>query len=296
MPFNPDNSAVKMTPELERTLANCASSYEIAAAIHAAEVQQGLRIPDAIDPTVLLEVDQPQPQRFAKVVILNGTKHILEAQSESGLVDAELALFRRVEQQRTQNTDQSQQSHGAAPARDPNTGKFINAQMLPRRDSQEADRPTPEEQQQIAAQVEWDLKFKRGEISAKEYLEKSGAFDQMLAERGIDTKAQQEENQAIEREVSNFLENSDWPGGEENQQTMGEILLENNLQPTAENMRQAYEFMKANSLVKDNPEIEKAKDLQSKINSAGSVEEIRAALNSAGHQDPHGLHGIWGGR
>lgn len=101
--------------------------------------------------------------------------------------------------------------------------------------------PTPEEiaakkveeDQRAAALAELDLKFKRGEISVKEYMEKSGAMDSALedylAKQGLSTEQIKEavESRQVEDEVktwndaaARFIAETDWPGGAQNEKIL----------------------------------------------------------------------------
>lgn len=274
MAFGPQDSRIQVTDDLDAALRNAKSPEEIREALHAAAIDAALVVPDAFDRTVLLPVDQPQPKKFAKVVILDGEKHILESDSEQGLVNAELELMRaKFHPQANAGQSQNQQQ--------PRDAK--NGQFLPRRDA--ADDAQRADEAEAVRLAELDLKFKRGEVSAAEYIKQSGAVDDYLAAKGIDAEAlaeasQRRESEAAEREVAKFLETSDWPGGEANQETMGQILLENNLPATAESMCQVYKFMKGNNLVKPNEAVEREKELRERVQNAQSIEELKALYGS----------------
>ena len=86
---------------------------------------------------------------------------------------------------------------------------------------------------EVVAKAELELKFKRGEISAKEYIEQSGAIKSYLEEQGVpldELRASIDQNRSNTFEKSweqatvEFLKTgggSDWPGGEKNLELIG---------------------------------------------------------------------------
>jgi hypothetical protein len=100
------------------------------------------------------------------------------------------------------------------------------------------------DEKRAAELAELDIQFKQGTISAKDYLEKSGAleevFEQQLAAQGLsveDIRAAVEERK-VQTEISGwqeagqkFLANSDWPGGENNEARLKFVLANMNLEP-----------------------------------------------------------------
>lgn len=291
MAYGPQDSAIKVSSELEKQISETGSMGELLDALHQAALDQRLVVPDAFDNSVLLEVERPAiPANapHARVVVVNGVKHVLEARTEQELNEREIALYREQQSGEHAAHFRPQPPHSAAPARDPNTGKFVS--------SQDSDTQQRADEQRVVEMQELETQFRLGQVSPAEYLQKSGAFEDALRRRGIDPEILAEQSAAADARrwqpiVDEFLAQSDWSGGAENLQTMGELLLENHLEPSVENLRQAYEFMKANNLVKANAEYEAEKRQREAIESATSLEDIRAALNSAGYRDPHGLWG-----
>jgi hypothetical protein len=90
----------------------------------------------------------------------------------------------------------------------------------------------------IARQAELELKFKRGELSASDYLEQSGAVAAYLEKQGVplaELKASLEQNRGASFErswadsTSDFLKSpagADWPGGEKNKNLLGLKIAE----------------------------------------------------------------------
>ncbi len=120
--------------------------------------------------------------------------------------------------------------------------------------------------EEIAAErAELDLKFKRGDISTKEYLEQSGAVADYLASQGISidrlkSTVDQNENtqykQSWEQATDSFLNSTagaDWPGGTKNLKLIGRIIAADPKLAEAEDkvaaLAQAYNQMKADGTV-----------------------------------------------
>ncbi len=110
-----DSSAIKVDATIEEKIRN-ASSEEIKEIFHQAAVDQGLVTRDYYSPDVLLPVEGATAQRYAKAVVVDGVKHIIEADSELAL-EKSVGEFLRA--QLTQQTQQTQQT------RDNATGRFV---------------------------------------------------------------------------------------------------------------------------------------------------------------------------
>lgn len=113
------------------------------------------------------------------------------------------------------------------------------------------------------AQLDLELKFKRGEVSTQEYLERSGAVKDYLESQGVpieDLRATVEENRnkAVEQSwaeaTTTFLNlpGNTWPGGEKNKQILGLKLQELGLLDADDKtaaIQQAYDSMKQDGLI-----------------------------------------------
>ena len=188
--------------------------------------------PDAWRSDVLHEVAQPavaaaKSQVSAKLP--NGTTFTGTSEEVAAKVGEQLA--RNAEAARVQIDDVR---------RDSQTGRFTADQG--RHDESEALR--------AAAAAELELRFKRGEVSAADYIAQSGVMDQYLASRGIDVKAhqaQQQEGQQIEHSWSTATaqfkaRHTDWPGGENLMHAMIERIDKLGLTESAsvETLERAY--------------------------------------------------------
>ena len=115
-----------------------------------------------------------------------------------------------------------------------------------------------------ASQAELEIRFRNGTLSAKDYLEQSGAIDSYLIERGVfvdklkETIEQNEENhfvQSWESATTDFLNSSagaDWPGGERNRDlialTIGQLGL-TDASDKVSALSQAYETLKERNML-----------------------------------------------
>ena len=110
------------------------------------------------------------------------------------------------------------------------------------------------------ALVELELKFKRGEISAADYIEQSGAVSEYLEKQGISVESLRESvdqtrSRSFEQswaEATEIFKNSpagqDWPGGQKNLEIIGMKLSSMNLVDAEDKvaaLAQAYAAMKA---------------------------------------------------
>lgn len=150
-----------------------------------------------------------------------------------------------------------------------------------------------------AEKVELDLRFRRGEISAPEYLKQSGELEQAVEtfakeKMGFDPEANFHKTWAAATEE--FLKSpagSDWPGGDANKEIVGRLLAENNLtdQPSAETLARVYEHMKEHRLVQPNPELVKRE--KDRFDGAASYEEINSLARAAIGMVPRNSN-LWG--
>jgi hypothetical protein len=276
MAFLPEQSAIKVDAELEAALKN-ASHDQIKSIMADAAVRQGLATRDFYDPSIILPTEgTAAPQKFARAVVINGVKHVVEANSPVELEKAEAALYRQA-----LTPTETQQPRDSV-------GKFV---------SQEDANKTA--QDELFRRSELELRFKRGELSAADYLEQSGAIETFLANQGIsieDLQATTEEKQATkirqswEEATEAFLnspEGQDWPGGQDNLTRIGNLLqkMDATEEPSVENLAIAYKWLRDNNQLVPNPETE----TQSKIANARTPQEIREALG-------RGSSSLFGGR
>jgi hypothetical protein len=114
------------------------------------------------------------------------------------------------------------------------------------------------------AKVELELKFKRGDISAADYIEQSGAMADYLAKQGVPLDALRNavarnqdaaEEQSWEQATQIFLNSpagETWPGGQKNLALIGTTLLALGLENATDKVAayaQAYEQMKATGMI-----------------------------------------------
>jgi hypothetical protein len=282
MSFTPQQSALRITPEIEKYLQTLNSASEITAYLHEQEVQQGLVTRDYYSPDVLIPTPlaDAAPRKFARAVTIDGQKHIVEGASELELEKAVTDLYRAAMQPAaTTRPAPTQQPRDEA-------GRFI------------PDR-TQDDPLLADARESLRLEFQQGRIDTATYLAKSGAFDQYLTQRGVSIDSLKEtveraENtkfqQSWEDATQTFLRQTpDWPGGQENLQIAGRLIQENGLidSPTAETLAKVWQFMKDNSLAVETPEQRAAKEREaweSEIAKANSPSELAAALRISERQ------------
>jgi hypothetical protein len=269
MAHTPENSAIRTDTTLEQQIAG-ADFETIKEILHNAAVQQNLVTRDIYDQSVLLPTERAaagsSPQKYSQVVTIDGKKTVLESPTYEGLQQQVEALYRQVF---SQPATQQQQT----PARD-TQGRFTAEQGR-------AD-------ENLAARVELELEFKRGSISASEYLERSGAVADYLQKQGVPLEAvreivEQKQGQQFEKSweqaAAEFVQSpagQDWPGGEKNKNLLGMTIGALGLidaEDKAAALAQAYAKMKSEGSITENPE--------TAIGEATSHEQIRELAHRA---------------
>lgn len=138
-----------------------------------------------------------------------------------------------------------------------------------------------------AAKADLELAFKRGDISASDYLQQSGALDDYLEKAGVPLeelkKSVQEKRD--EQSASSWADatetfksrHPEWIGGYANRDIIGTILAEHNLVDAKDKvgaLEAAYNHARENGLLVPNEEVEQYQ----RISGANTAEEIRAAV------------------
>jgi hypothetical protein len=158
-------------------------------------------------------------------------------------------------------------------------------------------RPTAREaQRNVADRVELDLKFKRGDLTTAEYLEKSGAFEEYLQNQGLSidalrTVSDRGYTQSWAEATEKFLNSEagkDWPGSDKNRDILGLKLVELGLTDAPDKvaaLTTAYNELKSKKLLHpyEPPGAEKA---------AEELEAIKAQIDS-GDLSPAELLDAW---
>lgn len=251
--LSPENAAVRITPEIEKALES-ASFEEMKKILHHAEVAQGLRVPDAMNPSVLIPTPlaDAAPRRLAKTLTINGQKHFIEGEDEAALLRAENALLSRVLSEPVEHA-RSETPH------DPATGRFTS---------------TVDAVQQAALDAaDRDLKFKRGEITTDQWLEESGAIERHLEKRRI-------YQESWESATQEFLAcHVGWRGGTAAVEAMGKAVIELGLdgQPSVAALEAAYTHLLSTNSLPENPQLV----LEQKMAEATDFETLKTLAREA---------------
>lgn len=286
---------LKVTPQMEKEISN-ASPDEIKDIIHQALVDQGLAVRDSFNPSILLTATpRPEPKKFAIAITdpATGKKEFLEADSQEALNALQLQWYREHPPTTTQQDNTPRGKDGRFQKQTP------------------AD-PDAVHQQRVFDVTQLELKFKRGEINAADYIQQSGALAQALeAELGMpldEVKEHFQERQG-QKEVKswseatekflNSAEGANWPGTEANKTTLGQIIqtfqtedgtLLADLQDKQEAITIAWNYMQEHpELIKENPELVQ-RDKISKATSRLEIDEILGRNTRLQSQQ------IWGSR
>jgi hypothetical protein len=232
MPITPKDSPITLSAEQENHVGTLETTEEITRYMKQLALEQGLIRPLNEGSQILVDVPQSaRPQQVTKTITVNGETKRFTGATEAEVDAAQIAFFRTLNSQ--------QRPH------DPATGQFVSPADQGKRDKDAAVR--------TAAAADLELRWKRGEISGSEYLEKSGAMETYLANRGLDVeslKAAAEEKRADAQVVQSWDEatkqfiknNPDWPGGENLKTAMAYKLAELGLtgEPSVESLERAY--------------------------------------------------------
>jgi hypothetical protein len=245
-------SSIKVTKSLEEQLQGVTNSEQIKEIMKEAAISQKLAHRDWDESILVPNELGTAPRGFARAVTIDGTKHVVEGATEIELEKAVGVLYRAAT---TQQTEQ--------PRND--LGRFVSAE-------------------DAAATADLELAFKRGDISASEYLQRSGAVADYLAKQGVPLEDLQEAvaeqqgarlNSSWQEATETFLKSSagsDWPGGQQNLEIAGRLIQENGLvdQPSAEALAAVWAAMKENGLAVENPDTA----YQRELSEARSAEDI----------------------
>lgn len=235
MSAGPEQYKGKLTPEEEAHIMTLQRPEDITAYMHELEVQAGLRIADPFNKTVLHEVEQPAPaSQLTASFTVNGKEYTFTGNSQADIDAQQVVLFRSL------SAAQSQlQTTNDTVARTAD-GRFAKTEQ-----------PAVEDSALRAAELaNLELRFKRGEVSAADYIKQSGAMDEYLASRGIDVaehqrqlQTNQSETQAWVDATKQFIKNNpDWTGGDALKDAMGQKIFELGLtkSPSVESLERCY--------------------------------------------------------
>jgi hypothetical protein len=282
-----NDSAIKVAPgsELERAIAGAGSVSEIQTLLHDAARAQKLVEPDPFDTDgknwfgfrPVEPGSVAAAKGFAKTLVIDGTKHVVEGATEAELVSNELALMRQL--------------FAGAPAATTDAARDERGRFVAQ--------PTADEAAAVATEqarlTQLEVDFRLGKINAADYIRQSGAINQYLESEGVSVEALKKvsnieyvENWAAA--VPDFLQrHPDWQGGVANQSVLQNIIIQQNWEneDPAAALEAAYKLATEQGLLGANPELV-ARDA---IGKAQTFEELKAAV---GYRDPQAGSGLWG--
>jgi hypothetical protein len=275
------------------------NSEEIKSFMHELAVEQGLAVPDTMNPSLLLPVAEPAAtavketpaakEVFTSTEIIGGKEFTFTAGSQQELDNAITNAYRVA----------VEIAPPAGQARDAQ-GRFVSAQDQGRADEDAAQR------------AELEQEFRLGLITAEQFVEKSGVLSQYLGERGIDVaEIQEARDRGYEQswkdasaEFINTPEGRTWPGGEKNLEILGMKIYALNLQNAPDKvaaLKAAYEEMKKNGTLFPTEaaagSTSKTGDVdEAAFAAAKTPEELRALAHKAVGRDPRVsmTGGLWG--
>jgi hypothetical protein len=261
----PNESPIKLTAEQEAEVKTMTSVEQITQYMRDAAVAQNLVRPyDAAHPDLL--VDVPQKARITKTIELDGTTYEFSGEDDAAVTRLQLEFMRGRNPQATQPTT-PEKPRGA-------DGKFVAADAPTR---------TPE---QAANLANLELKFKRGEISASDYLMQSGALEEYVEK--VQSRAETEIVQSWAQATEAFKSGpgADWPGGERNKEILGFKLAELGLTDATDKvaaLTQAFNAMRLDDAI-------------AKATSKTEVDEALAKFGRAAGVQTNAGSSVWGSR
>ncbi len=222
MSYTPEDSRIRVNASIEEQIAAAPTAAEIQRILREAAVNQGAVRPDLYDPNVLLEVpagDAARVHGFAKSVVINGKKYVLEGATEHELVQAETNLYRSIFQPEAVTVQE----------RDAAKGRFVE---VPEARSP-ADRVAADLVEQSLREQGIDPDALRDFTNQKILTGWSDAVEEFKSTVG-----------------------AWWVGGQENVLKMTDVLMQMGCadNPNVENLRRAAEYLRDNNLLAENPE------------------------------------------
>jgi hypothetical protein len=272
MSHTPADSAIRLNPEQEKKISTM-NHEELKSYLANLSVEQRLTTRDIFSPDVLIPtaLADAAPKAFAQRVTVDGKAVFIQGESPEDL-EQKVADFVRSQTQPAATETRVEQPRNER-------GQFTAAEISTL---------------DAAKKAELLLQFQLGQIDAATYLEQSGEVADYLAKQGVPLEevkqiVAEREGARFEQSwsdaVSEFLQSPagrDWPGGQENLKTISEILKANNLEDAEDKVgaiAAAYEFIKKNELLAENPET----TAHQRIASASSFEAVvEAARRSVG--------------
>jgi hypothetical protein len=268
-------SAVKVTPALEVALKN-ADAAQIPVIMRREMLAQGL-VREDWDPSYLIPVEQPvtpSSKRFAKTADIAGNKMVFEGDSEIEVERQIGAAYKTAAMLQSPATETRTEQ-----PRDASTGRFTTAEPIISDDEKAA----------------LSIQFQLGQITASEYIEKSGAVSDYLEKAGVPLadlqatvadKRNEKITQNWQSATQEFLNSSAgnwWPGGDANMTAIGKVLLEMGAEdsPSAENLRRAAEYLRDNNLLVETPAVaarDREVELSQQISSINDPYTLRDTL------------------
>jgi hypothetical protein len=267
------------SPELIEALKNAASVAEMTEIRRQFLVERCGAERDRFSPTVLTFDNFKSPDAaasggtFTRTIKIHGVDKVLMA-------DSELALERMV-------GAAYQAAAAAADGTQPrgSDGKFVSRREM-----------------NLAEKTELDLRFRRGEVNAADYLKQSGeletAFSTFVKDKlGIDSEElarNQQTQDAWKTVTEKWLNNHpEWEGGgdgNENLRRITEIIIANGLEnsPSVQTLNEVVNFARQNHLL-----VPPAGTTETAIAKSNSVEEISAASRAALGLPPRNSN-LWG--
>ena len=245
-------SSINVNADLEKAIRGAVSTEDLKAAIlkeaevqgqAAAQVAQAAQ--DVKDKeAAAAKAAADAPQTFERTITIGGKNFTFQDESELGL-ERQVNNALTVAYNLRESTEMRNE-----PA--------VDAAAIAANEQKAADL-------RAAELADLETKFKRGDISTAEYLEKSGAVEDYLGKHGLSTKALKEvvEDREVTKEEQSWAQatevfrnsaaGADWPGGAQNLQIIGMELTAHPELLDAEDkvaaLAQAYQYMKEKNLV-----------------------------------------------
>jgi hypothetical protein len=232
-----DGFQMKADAALARDIQKCESHEELLDLLHASLERSGIASRDPEtgqfvrrDPLTPAAQDAKadEPEKISKTETING--RAIDFSGTEAEIELQVASARRV-----------------AEALRP-TGSFTP--RLVRTKTQ------AEIERDICDRAELDLQFRRGELTTQEYLERTNAVGNFLAEQGFDVQAAAaaQMQQGWKEATAEFLNGagSSWPGGTKNREVLGLEILALGLRDAEDKvaaLTQAYESMQKKGLM-----------------------------------------------
>lgn len=272
--YSPENSALRVTPELEKAINEAPTAEAVTALMRQAYIDQKLVTVDPWNETCLYENENPR--KFTKEVIVDGVRVLIDGPDEISVLAKENRMLQELAAHKTTPVATTAATTKVAETTDQlrdAAGRF-------------AEQPKPVVVD-AATKAALALQLQLGQIDVATYIEKSGAVSDYLEKQGVplaelQTAVSDRQIQGWQSATDTFLSrHSEWQGGDENMQIIGRLIAENNLvdaEDKEDALEKAYAHALKHDLLKETPEHARQTTYESELASCTTQAQMDSVI------------------